>query len=374
MPDVVEIAQRLIRFDTINPPGRERPCLDWVASLLAPAGFEIAWQEIGEDRANLIARLPATAAAARPPLVLSGHVDTVPLGAAAWSVPTHEGLIEGGRLWGRGASDMKSGVAACIAAGLEAAEWPERRADLRLILSAAEETGCEGVLALVRERSLLGEAGAMVVAEPTDNRPLLGHKGALWLRLHHRGVTAHGSSPELGRNAIFAACESIARLRSLDFGVAEHEVMGRPSLNIGTLHGGLNVNSVPDHAALGVDIRTVAGQTNASVRERVAEAVGGEIEIEILTDMAPVFTPADDPWMAEARTIASEITGAPADAATARYFTDASVLKEAFGHPPTLIMGPGPAALAHQTDEWCDVAAIGACARAFAEIARRYLA
>lgn len=374
MLDVVEISRRLIRFDTINPPGRERPCLDWVASLLAPAGFEILWQEIGEDRANLIARLPATAPRSRAPLVLSGHVDTVPLGAAEWSVPTHEGLIEGGRLWGRGASDMKTGVAACIAAALEAASWAERRADLRLILSAAEETGCEGVLALAREPALLGEAGAMVVAEPTDNRPLLGHKGALWLRLHHRGVTAHGSAPELGENAIFAACESIARLRALDFGVAEHAAMGRPSLNIGTLHAGMNVNSVPDHAALGVDIRTVAGQTNASARERVAETVGPAVEIETLTDMAAVFTEADDPWIAETRALATEITGVRAGAETARYFTDASVLKSAFGHPPTLIMGPGPAALAHQTDEWCEVAAIGSCARAFTEIARRYLA
>lgn len=370
----VEIAARLIRFDTINPPGRERPCLEWIAGLLEPAGFTLAWQELGPERANLVASLPATGAAARAPLVLSGHVDTVPLGAARWSVPTQEGLIEGGRLHGRGASDMKSGVAAIVAAAIEAASWRDRRVELRLVLSAGEETGCEGALALAAEPSLLGTAGALVVAEPTDNRPLLGHKGALWLRLEHHGVTAHGSSPELGDNAIFRACASVARLREIDFAGVEHPVMGRPSLNVGTMQAGMNVNSVPDRAALGVDIRTVTGQTNAGARALVAEVVGPEVEIETLTDMAPVYTEPDDSWMAETRALAAEVTGVSAGAETARFFTDASVLKPAFGNPPTLIMGPGPASLAHQTDEWCDTGAIEACTRAFAAIAGRYLA
>ena len=372
--DTVEITRRLIRFDTINPPGNERPLLDWVAGLLAPAGFQIAWQPLGEGRANLLACLPATQPAVRAPLVLSGHVDTVPLGQAAWSVPPHDGLERDGRLYGRGASDMKSGVAACLRAALDLAAEPRRAADLRLILSAGEETGCEGVLALARDPALLGTAGAMIVAEPTDNRPLLGHKGALWLHLHHRGVTAHGSMPERGRNAILAACDSVAALRALDFGAPAHPVMGPVTLNLGTLQAGLNINSVPDLATLGVDIRTTPELSNARARDLVAAAVGDGVEFETLTDMAAVFTPADDAWMAETRDRAARITGVSAGAETAQYFTDASVLTAAFGHPPTLIMGPGPMALAHQTDEYCETAAIDACARAFADIARAYLA
>ncbi|WP_114966412.1 M20 family metallopeptidase [Alkalilacustris brevis] len=371
--DAVEITRRLIRFDTINPPGNERPALEWLAGLLAPAGFEIVWQEMGEGRANLLATLSATRAPARAPLVLSGHVDTVPLGNAPWTVPTHEGLERDGRLYGRGASDMKSGVAACVRAALDLAAEPDRAADLRLILSAGEETGCEGVLALAGDKALLGTAGALIVAEPTDNRPLLGHKGALWLHLNHRGVTAHGSMPEKGRNAIFGACASVAALRDLDFDAPAHPVMGPVTLNLGTLRAGLNINSVPDLATLGVDIRTTPELSNARARDLVTAAVGAEVEIETLTDMAAVFTPANDPWMAETRTLAASITGVSAGDETAHYFTDASVLTAAFGHPPTLIMGPGPMALAHQTDEYCETALITACARAFAEIGRRYL-
>jgi succinyl-diaminopimelate desuccinylase len=372
--DATEITRRLIRFDTINPPGNERPALEWLVRLLAPAGFEIAWQPMGDGRANLLARLPATTANARAPLVLSGHVDTVPLGNAPWSVPPHEGIERDNRLYGRGASDMKSGVAACVRAALDLAATPSRAADLRLILSAGEETGCEGVLALARDPALLGAAGALIVAEPTDNRPLLGHKGALWLHLHHRGITAHGSMPEKGRNAIFGACASVAALRDLDFGVPAHPVMGPVTLNLGTLHAGLNTNSVPDLATLGVDIRTTPEISNARARDLVAAAAGAEVEIETLTDMTAVFTPADDPWMAETRALAAGITGVSAGDETAHYFTDASVLTAAFGHPPTLIMGPGPMALAHQTDEWCDTSLIAACTRAFTEIGRRYLA
>lgn len=372
--DAVEITRRLIRFDTINPPGNERPLLDWVAGLLAAAGFEIAWQPLAEGRANLLARLPATGPAARAPLVLSGHVDTVPLGQAAWSVPPHDGMVRDGRLYGRGASDMKSGVAACLRAALDLAAQPRRAADLRLILSAGEETGCEGVLALARDPALLGSAGAIIVAEPTDNRPLLGHKGALWLHLHHRGVTAHGSMPERGRNAIFAACDSVAALRALDLGAPAHPVMGPVTLNLGTLQAGLNINSVPDLAILGVDIRTTPDLSNARARDLVGAAVGDGVEVETLTDMAAVFTPEGDPWMAEARARAARMTGVSAGAEAAQYFSDASVLTSAFGHPPTLIMGPGPMALAHQTDEYCETAAIDACTRAFADIARAWLA
>jgi hypothetical protein len=100
-----------------------------------------------------------------------------------------------------------------------------------------------------------GQAGALVVAEPTTNRPLCGHKGALWLKATTRGVTAHGSMPDKGVNAIYAAARAVGRLEAFDFNVARHPVMGAPTLNVGTLHGGLNLNSVPDRAEIGIDIR-----------------------------------------------------------------------------------------------------------------------
>ena len=115
-----------------------------------------------------------------------------------------------------------------------------------LVITAGEETGCTGADALVSERPPLGKVGALVVAEPTGNKPLVGHKGALWLEAETKGVTAHGSMPEKGVNAVYKAARAVAALQEFDFNVARHDVLGGATLNVGTIHGGLNINSVPD--------------------------------------------------------------------------------------------------------------------------------
>lgn len=369
----VELTKRLIAFDTINPPGNEAECFKQIASLLEPAGFELTWHDWRPNRPNLIARLPATGAAQRAPLVYSGHVDTVPLGQAEWSVDPFAGEVKDGRLYGRGTSDMKAGVAAFIIAALRLAEIEPRHAEIQLIISSGEETGCEGVLALVGT-DLLSEAAALIIAEPTDNRALCGHKGALWMNLIHEGMTAHGSMPDKGRNAIFAAMESVERLRSHDFRITPHQVMGGPTLNVGNMSAGMNVNSVPALARVGVDIRSVVGQTNAQIREDLQQLLGSQVRLEAMADMDNVYTDFDDPWMKAAYAATEDIIGTASEVATATYFTDASVLKPAMGNPPTLIMGPGTMAMAHQTDEYCEVALLGPCIDVFERLGREHIA
>jgi succinyl-diaminopimelate desuccinylase len=369
----LELTRRLVAFNTVNPPGNERPCIEYIAGLLGAAGFEASVLDFGPGRANLVARLPATAPAKKP-LVFSGHVDTVPLGHAPWSAPPFEGVVKDGRLYGRGSSDMKSGVAACLLAARELAGLAERSADVVLLITAAEETGSEGAARLAAEPGLLGECGALLVAEPTDNRPLVGHKGALWMRLAFSGVTAHGSMPDKGVSAIAKACRAVEALLDFDFGVAPHPVMGGPTLNIGTIAGGMNINSVPDHAVIGVDVRTIAGQSNRTVRDQLVAALPDDADVELVVDLGPVFTDPDDPWARRVFAQAERVLGRAPKVETAAYFTDASVLAPACGNPPTIVMGPGPLAMAHQTDEYCEVAEIDRAAAAFVAIGREYLA
>lgn len=201
----------------------------------------------------------------------------------------------------------------------------------------------------------------------------MGHKGALWLSLVHRGVTAHGSMPEKGRNAILAACASIETLRGFDFGVTAHPVMGGPSLNVGTMSAGMNVNSVPDLARVGVDIRSTVGQSNAGIRDALAAALDDGVEIATLTDMDHVYTDPDDPWMKRVFATVAEVTGTAPEIETATYFTDASVLKPAMGDPATLIMGPGAMAMAHQTDEYCETALMDPCIEVFTRLGRAHI-
>ena len=372
-PNALELTQTLIRFDTINPPGAERASLEHLAEVLAASGFETRLLDYdAPDRANLLARLPATEAR-RAPIAFTGHVDVVPLGQRDWSAPPFEGRVANGRVWGRGASDMKSGVAAFVAAAAGFAAEPVRHADILLIITAGEETGSEGARALADSPGALEACGALVVAEPTDGRPLVGHKGALWLDVTVSGVTAHGSMPDKGVNAVVAAARLIERLAGFDFGVASHPVMGAPTLNIGTISGGLNINSVPDRAVLGIDIRLIEGQRAAEVIRGLQALAGPEVAIAPRVVMESVFTNPEDPFIRAAFAVVERLTGDAPKVETAMYFTDASVLTPALGSPPTLILGPGPMAMAHQTDEYCEIATLDRCVEAYRQIIADYL-
>ncbi|KFE36283.1 M20 family metallopeptidase [Thioclava atlantica] len=350
--DVVALTRRLMQFDTINPPGNEAPCAQVLRDLLDAAGFETRLYPFGAGRANLVAWLGNGSA---PQLGFTGHLDTVPLGAQDWRHDPFAGEIVEGRLYGRGSTDMKGGVAALVMACLAERETLRDGPGVVLLITAAEETGSEGARALAAETGF-PRPGALVVAEPTSNRPLSGHKGALWLRLVAQGVTAHGSMPERGVNAIYKAARLIERLEGFDFATPSHPVMGAPSLNVGTVSGGLNINSVPDRAEIGVDIRSVAGLDHADLRARLEEIVGDDARIEPMVDLPPVWTDPQDPWMRSVFAASEAVSGTPARPESVSYFTDASIFTPAYDGLPTVILGPGEPALAHQTDEYCEIA------------------
>jgi len=370
MHDPVALTQDLVRFDTINPPGNERACAEHLARLLEGAGFAIDLVPYGEGRAQVIARIGGKAD--KPTLGFTGHIDTVPLGARAWSVDPFAAEIKDGKLYGRGSSDMKSGVAAFVAACIDHAAHLSGTAGVTLIITAGEETGCSGADELVADKKRLGRIGALVVAEPTGNRPLIGHKGALWLEAETRGVTAHGSMPEKGVNAVYKAARAVTALEAFDFNVARHDVLGAPTLNVGTIHGGLNINSVPDRAVIGIDIRTIPAQNHSQIRDQVAGYLGPEVTLKTLLDAPSVWTDPHDPWIGEVSALAREIVGCTGELGSAPYFTDASALTPALGSPPTIIMGPGELALAHQTDEYCLVSRIEEATELYARLIRTW--
>jgi succinyl-diaminopimelate desuccinylase len=352
--DAVALTRELIRFRTINPPGEEEACARHLGQLLEAAGFRCDYVEMGAGRANLIARIGGRAD--HPPLAFTGHIDVVPLGARAWSMDPFAADTDGGKIYGRGASDMKSGVAAFVAAAIDAAPRLASGPGLLLIITAGEETGCTGAHHIVATaRGLLGQAGALVVAEPTSNRPMVGHKGALRLKVTARGITAHASMPHEGDNALYKAARAVAKLADFDFNTARHPIMGAPTLNVGWLHGGMNINSVPDLAEAGVDIRTLPTQAHAEIAAQISSYLGSEVEVSLLDEAVPVWTDPDAVWMRGVYEAVRSVSGISYEIGAAPYFTDASALTPAFGGIPTVILGPGPAALAHQTDEYCEI-------------------
>ena len=370
LPDPVALTQALVRVDTVNPPGHEDGCITLLADLLAGAGFQCRVHDFAPRRSSLVARLAGTPTQ-RPPLAFTGHVDVVPLGAAPWRHAPFGGDIEGGRLYGRGSSDMKSGVAAFVCAALAQAERARQGPGLSLIITAGEETGCEGAFAMARApdvATLLGRAGALVVAEPTANAPLLGHKGAFWLQGTASGVTAHGSMPERGDNAIYKMARAALALEQFRFETPPHPLMGAPTLNVGTARAGLNINSVPDAAELGIDIRSVAGQDHGRVLQCLCAALGPGIGLRPLLDVQSVYTAPEDPWMQRVFALCAQRQGVPPTPRTVSYFTDAAALRLPLGMPPVLIMGPGEPQMAHQTDEYCEVQRIGEAVTLFEDL------
>jgi succinyl-diaminopimelate desuccinylase len=358
----VDLALELVRLDTVNPPGREEPAADLLAGRLEAAGLSVARHEHGPGRVSLVARWAGREE--RPALCMTGDLDTVPLGGAPWTVEPF-GELRDGRLYGRGASDMKGGVAAIVVAAERVAALGEGAAGLELVLCAGEETGCEGALHMA-STGALGRAGAVLVAEPTGGVPHVAHKGVLWARASAEGRTAHGSAPHLGINAIYPLARAVAAFAELRLEAPPHPVLGEPTLNVGTISGGVGVNVVPDRASAGIDVRTVPGLESETVLERLRAAAGPDVTVEPLIDLAPVVTDPDDPWVREVVEVAGSSAGGLA------YFTDAAALTPAYGGVPTVIWGPGEAAQAHQTDEWAEAAKIHAASDAFTEVARRW--
>src|SRR5256714_9994464 len=365
--DAIALTRALLRFETVNPPGRERDCARHAGALLEQWGFRVEYHEYAEARTSWIAR--AGGSPAKAPLCLTGHLDVVPLGARAWTRDPFAGETQGDRLYGRGSSDMKAGVAAMLLASRNISKKLSNTPGIVLVLTAAEEGGCIGSYHLAQTQ-LLGSAGAMIVGEPTSNYPYVGHKGSLKFYARFRGVSAHGSMPELGVNAIYKAVRALSRLESFDFGQAPHPVMGQPTMNVGTFEGGNTVNSVPDAASFGVDIRTVPVMDHAALRAKLQATLGSEAELEVFSDMNAVWTEPQEDWVRRVFEIAGRTLGVKPEPRAQTYNTDAGNLLKVYKGAPTVVLGPGEPQQAHQTDEYCSMERIRQSVAIYEELIR----
>ncbi len=350
--DAIALTKSLLRFDTVNPPGRERDCARHAGAMLEEWGFAVEFFEYAEGRTSVVAR--AGGSDKKAPLCLTGHLDVVPLGSRAWTRDPFAGETEGDRLYGRGSSDMKAGVAAILLASRTFTGKLSGTPGVVVVLTAAEEGGCIGSKNLA-ETQLLGRAGAMIVGEPTSNYPLVGHKGSVKFHAKFRGVSAHGSMPQLGVNAIYEASRAILKMEAFDFGVPAHPVMGAPTLNVGTVEGGQGVNMVPDTASIGVDIRTVPGMDHAALLGQLKNILGKDVDLEVFSNLKPVWTAPEQEWVQRVFEICKPHLGVAPQPGTAPYMTDAANLLKVYKGVPVVVLGPGEAQMAHQTDEYCSM-------------------
>jgi succinyl-diaminopimelate desuccinylase len=192
------------------------------------------------------------------------------------------------------------------------------------------------------------------------------------LEAETKGVTAHGSMPEKGVNAVYKAARAVTALQDFDFNLARHDVLGAPTLNVGTIQGGLNINSVPDRAVIGIDIRTIPAQSHAQIRDQLTSYLGRDVTLKTLLDAKSIWTDPHHPWVGEVFQVARDVEGVDNGLGAAPYFTDASALTPALGSPPTVIIGPGELALAHQTDEYCLTSRIERATEMYSQFVRNW--
>jgi succinyl-diaminopimelate desuccinylase len=371
--DALELTQALVALESINPGGSESACAHLLGDLLAGGGFSVSYHDFAPGRTSIVARRGGHADSHH--LCFAGHIDTVPLGNAPWSMDPFGGEIHDGKLYGRGTTDMKAGVAAYVSAALELGAELDDGPGVVLIMAAGEETGCEGSRPLGQALAKELRVGAMVIGEPTYNRPKVGHRGAFWLRMTSTGKTAHGSMPEHGINALYKAARAAGKLEDFDFNVARHPYLGGNSLSVGNLHAGQNVNSVPDFAAMEVDIRTIPGVEHAGIREHLRGYLGEDVDsVDAFVDLDSVWTDPQDPWMQRVFSLVAPFLGEHPEIAALPFFTDAAVLQPAFGGVPTVILGPGDTHMAHQTDEYCEVDRIPVVVEMYKSITRDWYA
>jgi succinyl-diaminopimelate desuccinylase len=197
------------------------------------------------------------------------------------------------------------------------------------------------------------EAKGMIIGEPTANTPAIGHKGGLYLNITAKGKTAHSSMPHLGDNAIYKAAEAVLKFKEYVFQEKEDSLLGLPTLNVGKFNGGINLNSVPDHAEFTIDARTTKETDHNKLLNDFREIAGKDLSIETLVDLPAVATDENSPFVQlvyNACGISVNEKGYPK---SMPYLTDGAVLQPAFKGVPTIILGPGQPEMAHKTNEFC---------------------
>ena len=383
MTDHVATLANLVRRPSVNPMGRdvagpeylEGRVTEYLVQRFTAAGIPWARQTVAPGRDNVVARLEATVAGA-PTILWDAHQDTVP--ADGMTIEPFTPLVSDGRLYGRGACDVKGGMAAMLVAlaRLQAAGRPRKKT---VIFSATvnEEFGFSGVKALVRlwltpaaeqpagdaaARELLGGSPtSAIVAEPTELDIVTQHKGAVRWRVRIHGRACHSAFPERGENAIYPAGRAILAIEALAKELLTRHPdhpCGPPTLSLGTIHGGMGVNLVPDLVVLEIDRRVVPGESPQAARDEVihriaAAAPDARIEHEAPFLESPGLPEAGRQSGAEAIEKAGRATGCDSKRTAARFGTNASILAAA--GVPSVVFGPGSIAQAHTADEWIDL-------------------
>ncbi len=372
--DPLEILRELVRIPSVNPMGGDATgpeyfetrlsehLLSWFESL----GVPCERIEVAPGRFNVLARFESSAQA--PTLLWDAHQDTVPV--AGMTVPPFEAVVEANRLYGRGACDVKGGMAAMLAAFARLVrERPAQAAHVVISCTCDEECTRLGIDHLVRywsevdgpSRLLYERPDAAIAAEPTDLNVVVAHRGATRWQIVTHGRACHSSRPQEGINAIYRMAEVLRHLQEyaawLDEAIPPHPLCGPPTFSVGRIEGGVSVNTVPDRCVIEVDRRCIPGEDGRAVVDEVrrflAKRVDFEVEMIPPSIIGPTLSDENNGPLAESLLrVVADVAG-PRERIGVPFGTHASSIAAA--GVPAVVFGPGSIHQAHTPDEWLPI-------------------
>lgn len=375
--DVVATLSDLVAIPSVNPMGRpvsgpeffEYRVTQYLERLFDQLKLPWIRQPIEPQRENILARLDGSVPPAEGGSILlfEAHQDTVPVDGM--TIEPFTPTIRDGRIYGRGACDIKGGMAAMLAAFARIVEErPEGRPTLVMACTVNEEHGYSGAQQLPELWSGPGAflprpPDAAIVAEPTGLDVVIAHKGAVRWRCHTLGRAAHSSQPQLGDNALFKMARVLRALESCQQDLmpeqGEHHLCGKATLSVGTIRGGLSVNTVPDRCTIEIDRRLLPGENSRDAYQQVIDFVARAPEVDFPVEHDSPFldgAPLADNHnrsLGERLSAVVRAQGGPGRLVGVPFGTDASKLAAA--GVPSVVFGPGSIDQAHTADEWLDL-------------------
>ena len=372
--DPLEILKTLVSIPSVNPMGRdlsgpeyfETRVSDWLCEFFAEREIAHERIEVVAGRSNVIARVDA--GDDRPTIILDAHQDTVPVDGM--TIDPFDPVVRDGKIYGRGACDVKGGMAAMLCAVARLAEErPAGAANVIISCTCDEESNVQGITDLVRlwtdddrHSSLIPTRPDLaLVAEPTLLDIVVAHRGATRWKIRTSGRACHSSQPEQGVNAIYRMARVVSALEDYAAGLAEqvtpHPLCGNATLSVGLVHGGVSVNTVPDECLIEVDRRVIPGEDGAGVIQEVRAHLEENVDVpfEFLPPWLvgiPLPDEGNQEWAETLQAHVAEIAG-PHELVGVPYGTHAS--RFAASGVPGIVCGPGSIDQAHTRDEWLDV-------------------
>jgi acetylornithine deacetylase/succinyl-diaminopimelate desuccinylase family protein len=359
--DTEKLLRELVALPSVNPAflpaghsdAGEARVAEFLGATAARSSLDVNFQKVARGRSNVIARLtPSGKSKCR--ILLAPHMDTVAACAPDQFVPR----VTNGRLYGRGACDTKGSVAAMLTALTDLARSGHRPAETEIIFAALVDE--ENIQAGSRALAASGlRADLAIVGEPTRLNIVTAHKGSVWLRLETRGKAAHGSCPELGKNAVHEMAH-IVDLLETDYAQQlsrrRHPLLGPATVSVGSIRGGTQPNIVPASCLASADRRTLPGENDRQVCAEIDKllrknGLRAKIESEKPSDCAPMETDSRLPLVQGLLKIARQRRPVGVN-----FFCDASVLAQA--GIPSVVFGPGDIAQAHTVDEWVELKSV----------------